>query len=147
MTTPTSAAKNPNNAAKSRDDGKCALGGCSLMKAKIQLIPLRYGIVERLDPSSALAMPYKLESRPLGIRLIRDGWLYVITEKKPEAVLHEYRVQNGIVTQLLWEKGEITANRRGSQDGRSHTDFSTLKQTLCELFRSAVDCSQMCASH
>jgi hypothetical protein len=146
MTTPTSAAKNPNNAAKSRDDGKCALGGCSLMKAKIQLIPLRYGIVERLDPSSALAMPYKLESRPLGIRLIRDGWLYVIVEKKPEAILHEYRVQNGIVTQLLWEKGEIKANKRESNVGEATLVFPRLSKlyvNYSEVQWTAAKCAQV----
>ncbi|TFH82608.1 toxin VasX [Pseudomonas kribbensis] len=146
MTTPTSAAKNPNNAAKSRDDGKCALGGCSLMKAKIQLIPLRYGIVERLDPSSALAMPYKLESRPLGIRLIRDGWLYVIVEKKPEAILHEYRVQNGIVTQLLWEKGAITANKRENNVGEATLIFPRLSKlyvNYSEVQWTAAKCAQV----
>jgi hypothetical protein len=146
MTTPTSAAKNPNNAAKSRDDGKCALGGCSLMKAKIQLIPLRYGIVERLDPSSALAMPYKLESRPLGIRLIRDGWLYVIVEKKPEAILHEYRVQNGIVTQLLWEKSEIKANKRESNVGEATLVFPRLSKlyvNYSEVQWTAAKCAQV----
>ncbi|MGC5698586.1 hypothetical protein J4P02_00125 [Pseudomonas sp. NFXW11] len=62
-------------------------------------------------------MPYKTISRPLGIRLMRDGWLYVVVDKKPEAVMHEYRIQDGIVTQLLWEKGEITANKRESNVG------------------------------
>ncbi|WP_320394027.1 toxin VasX [Pseudomonas sp. P9_31] len=104
MTTPTSTGKSPNNVAKSRDDGKCAMGGCSLMKAKIQLIPLRYGLVERLDPSSALAMPYKTTSRPLGIRLIRDGWLYVIVDKKPQSPQYdEFDIQK---QRPIKEKGD-----------------------------------------
>ena len=146
MTTPTSTGKNPNNVAKSRDDGKCAMGGCSLMKAKIQLIPLRYGLVERLDPSSALAMPYKTTSRPLGIRLIRDGWLYVIVDKKPQAVMHEYRIQNGIVTQLLWEKGEITANKRESNVGEAVLVFPRLSKlyvNYSEVQWTAAKCAQV----
>ncbi|WP_236721960.1 toxin VasX [Pseudomonas frederiksbergensis] len=146
MTTPTSAGKNPNNVAKSRDDGKCAMGGCPLMKAKIQLIPLRYGLVERLDPSSALAMPYQLTSRPLGVRLIRDGWLYVIVDKKPQAVMHEYRVQNGIVTQLLWEKGEITANKRESNVGDAALIFPRLSKlyvNYSEVQWTAAKCAQV----
>jgi len=143
MTTPTSANKNPNNVAKSRDDGKCATGGCALMKAKIQLIPLRYGLVERLDPSSTLTMPYKTISRPLGIRLIRDGWLYVIVDKKPQAVMHEYRVQNGIVTQLLWEKGEITANKRESNVGEAVLVFPRL--TLAIFSSTAQTAAVSCA--
>ncbi|MCO8309525.1 toxin VasX [Pseudomonas mandelii] len=146
MTTPTSTGKSPNNVAKSRDDGKCAMGGCSLMKAKIQLIPLRYGLVERLDPSSALAMPYKTTSRPLGIRLIRDGWLYVIIDKKPQAVMHEYRIQNGIVTQLLWEKGEITANKRESNVGEAVLVFPRLSKlyvNYSEVQWTAAKCAQV----
>lgn len=146
MTTPTSTGKSPNNAAKSRDDGKCAMGGCSLMKAKIQLIPLRYGLVERLDPSSALTMPYKTTSRPLGIRLMRDGWLYVIVDKKPEAVMHEYRIQNGIVTQLLWEKGEITANKRESNVGEAVLVFPRLSKlyvNYSEVQWTAAKCAQV----
>jgi len=146
MTTPTSANKNPNNVAKSRDDGKCATGGCALMKAKIQLIPLRYGLVERLDPSSTLTMPYKTISRPLGIRLIRDGWLYVIVDKKPQAVMHEYRVQNGIVTQLLWEKGEITANKRESNVGEAVLVFPRLSKlyvNYSEVQWTAAKCAQV----
>ncbi len=146
MTTPNSAGKSPNNVAKSKDDGKCSLGSCPLMKAKIQLIPLRYGLVERLDPSSALAMPYKTTSRPLGIRLIRDGWLYVIVDKKPQPVMHEYRIQNGIVTQLLWEKGEITANKRESNVGEAALIFprsSKLYVNYSEVQWTAAKCAQV----
>ncbi|WP_213936593.1 toxin VasX [Pseudomonas sp. dw_612] len=146
MTTPTSSGKSPNSVAKSQDDGKCAMGGCSLMKAKIQLIPLRYGLVERLDPSNELAMPYKTTSRPLGIRLIRDGWLYVIVDKTPQVIMHEYRIQNGIVTQLLWEKGEITANKRESNVGEAVLVFPRLSKlyvNYSEVQWTAAKCSQV----
>lgn len=146
MTTPTSAGKSPNNVAKSRDDGKCAMGGCPLMKAKIQLIPLRYGLVERLDPSSELAMPYKTTSRPLGIRLIRDGWLYVIVDKKPQVILHEYRIQDGIVTQLLWNKSEVSADKRTSNVGEAALVFprsDTLYVNYSEVQWTAAKCAQV----
>ncbi|GFM79289.1 hypothetical protein PSCICM_51080 [Pseudomonas cichorii] len=146
MTTPTSAGKSPNAVAKSRDDGKSAMGGCPLMKAKIQLIPLRYGLVERLDPSSELAMPYKTVSRPLGIRLIRDGWLYVIVDKKSKVILHEYRVENGIVTQLLWDKSEVSADKRASNVGEAALVFprsDTLYVNYSEVQWTAAKCSQV----
>ncbi|MBX8536786.1 hypothetical protein K5D33_18970 [Pseudomonas cichorii] len=146
MTTPTSAGKSPNAVAKSRDDGKSAMGGCPLMKAKIQLIPLRYGLVERLDPSSELAMPYKTVSRPLGIRLIRDGWLYVLVDKKPKVILHEYRVENGIVTQLLWDKSEVSADKRASNVGEAALVFprsDTLYVNYSEVQWTAAKCSQV----
>ncbi|MBN6715776.1 hypothetical protein JSY17_17425 [Pseudomonas capsici] len=146
MTTPTSAGKSPNAVAKSRDDGKSAMGGCPLMKAKIQLIPLRYGLVERLDPSSELAMPYKTVSRPLGIRLIRDGWLYVIVDKKPQAILHEYRIENGIVTQLLWDKSEVTADKRESNVGEATLVFTRandLYVNYSEVQWTAAKCAQV----
>ena len=69
---------NPNHIDFSRSDAKSGLGVCPLRNAKVQLLPLRYGLVERLDPAAELAMPYQPTSRPLGIRLVRDGWLYVI---------------------------------------------------------------------
>jgi hypothetical protein len=146
MSTPISAGKSPNNVAKSREDSKCALAACPLMKANIQLIPLRYGLVERLAPSSELTVPYKTTSRPLGIRLIRDGWLYVIVDKKPDAILREYRIQDGIVTQLLWTKGEITANKRESNVGEAVLVFprsSTLYVNYSEVQWTAAKCSQV----
>ena len=69
---------NPNDVDARTNDAKSAMAECPLMKEKVQLLPLRYGLVERLDPSSAIKPPYTLKSRPLGVRLIRDGWLYII---------------------------------------------------------------------
>ena len=49
---------------------------CPLMQKTIHLLPVRYGLVENsLDPGADLAMPYKLQSRPLGLRMLRDGYL------------------------------------------------------------------------
>lgn len=49
---------------------------CPLNEGKVQLLPLRYGLVETLTPG--MATPYELSARPLGIRLIRNGYLYVL---------------------------------------------------------------------
>ena len=68
-----------NLVAKAQREGPLdAAGMCPLMMQTLQLLPIRYGRVEDLDPSRELSMPYTLESRPLGFRLIRDGFLYVI---------------------------------------------------------------------
>lgn len=146
MSTAPSAPKNPNTANKRRDDAKCAAGTCQLMNAKIQLVPLRYGMVERLDPSNALAMPYKLKSRPLGVRLLRDGWLYVIVDKKPHGLLHEYRVQNGVISQLLWDKGEIRADTRTQNVGEAILVFprqDKLYVSYSEVQWTAAKCVQV----
>ena len=51
--------KNPNNVNLSRDDARNSMGTCPLMKTTVQLIPLRYAIVDNpgLDPASEVAMP------------------------------------------------------------------------------------------
>ena len=45
--------KNPNNVSLSREDARASLGACPLMKPSVQLVPLRYGLVDNpgLDPS------------------------------------------------------------------------------------------------
>ncbi|WP_445011374.1 toxin VasX [Vreelandella stevensii] len=56
----------------------------------MQLLPLRYGLVEELEPGCAT--PYTLSARPLGIRLVRNGYLYVLdgeTNEVAEYVLSE----------------------------------------------------------
>ena len=91
---------NPNHINYSRTNNRTALGVCPLRKSTVQLLPLRYGLVDNpaLDPSAEIAMPYSLKSRPLGIRLLRDGWLYVIDGGNGE--LTEYRVYNGVVESI-----------------------------------------------
>ena len=112
MSTSTPVGKNPNNVNVSRDDAKSSTGTCPLMKGKIQLLPLRYGLVEgtALDPSSEIAVPHKLATRPLGIRLLRDGWLYVIDSQKGE--LSEYRLIDGVVSAMLWQGREVQNDSR-----------------------------------
>ncbi|MBA1276578.1 toxin VasX [Stutzerimonas stutzeri] len=141
--------KNPNHADKAKNDAKSAIGACPLMKNKVQLLPLRYGLVERLDPSPQLSLPYELKSRPLGIRLIRDGWLYVTVGKQSKAILHEYRIAKGVITQLLWNKAEVTADKRETSVGEAQLIFfrnEPLHVAYSEVQWTAAKCAQVLKS-
>ena len=144
MTPPRS---NPNQIDYSRQHNRTALGVCPLRKAKVQLLPLRYGLVERLDPSAALAMPFQPGSRPQGIRLLRDGWLYVIDNTS--GYLHEYRVQHGEVTQFVWQGNEASEDQRQGLETEKAMLFSrssTLHITYSEVQWTAYKCSKMIGS-
>lgn len=62
---------------------------CPLLAGKVQLLPLRYGLVEELEPG--VAMPYSLTARPLGIRLLRNGYLYVLDGETLQLDEYEFR--------------------------------------------------------
>ena len=135
---------NPNHIDLSRSDAKTALGVCPLRKPRVQLLPLRYGRVERLDPASALTMPYRLVSRPLGIRQLRDGWLYVIDNTS--GYLHEYRVLEGQVTQIMWQGSEASQDQRDgvfAQHALLFERSTTLHMAYSELQWTAHKCSRM----
>lgn len=85
-------------------------GFCPLMSQTLQLLPVRYGLVEDLDPSIEMAMPYKLQSLPLGFRLLRDGYLYIIDSATGH--LHEYTIKDGSVAALLFKGSDIATDRR-----------------------------------
>ncbi|MGM8934131.1 toxin VasX [Pseudomonas neustonica] len=117
------------------------------MNLKLQLLPLRYGLVETLDPSSEVVMPYELESRPLGIRLLRDGFLYVIEEET--GFLHEYEVSDGALSKLLWQDAEVRSNTRTNNIGPAKLVFprqSTLHVAYSEVQWTAAKCSQVIGS-
>ncbi|MBF8224182.1 toxin VasX [Halomonas sp. 328] len=93
-----SAFERPND---DRDDGTLAAhelpcrdseegATCPLLNGTVQLLPLRYGLVEELEPGCAT--PYALSARPLGIRMLRNGYLYVLDGNTNE--LHEYEFRN-----------------------------------------------------
>lgn len=139
--------RNPNQADKNKTDAKNPVGACPLMKHKVQLLPLRYGLVERLDPATELNLPYKLKSRPLGIRLIRDGWLYVIDNST--GYLHEYRVEHGCVTKFVWQGNEAAQDQRQGQSTENCLIFkrgSTLHIAYSPVQWTAFKCSQMLKS-
>lgn len=146
---PRNSDKNPNLAPKSSSDAKATSGACPLMKNKVQLLPLRYGLVERCNPKAELPMPYSLKSRPLGIRLLRDGWLYVIVDRKPKPILHEYRIEKGLITQLLWNGAEVSADTRTSNVGEAKLIFrrdQPLHVAYAEIQWTAAKCSQVLKS-
>ncbi|WP_256677179.1 toxin VasX [Pseudomonas sp. FSL R10-1350] len=141
--------KNPNNVNLSRDDARNSMGTCPLMKTTVQLIPLRYAIVDNpgLDPASEVAMPYSLDARPLGIRLLRDGWLYVI--EGSSGTLSEYRIEDGLVSAMLWQGREVFEDDREApihEPRLIYAKTSTLYVTYSEVPWTAKKCQQVLSS-
>ncbi|WP_181070659.1 toxin VasX [Stutzerimonas azotifigens] len=117
------------------------------MNTEVQLIPLRYSLTEWIDPSSQLSMPFTLQSRPLGIRLVRDGFLYIIDNGT--GYLHEYQIEQGAITKLLWKAAEVRADTRTNAIGEPHLIFrrsSELHVAYSELQWTARKCTQVLAS-
>ncbi|WP_150911585.1 toxin VasX [Marinobacter halotolerans] len=65
---------------------------CPLLKT-VHLLPVRYGRVEVAPADTDPGYPYSLTSRPLGYRLLRHGYLYMLDANTGE--LHEYVHENG----------------------------------------------------
>ena len=122
-----------------------SLGACPLRQTHVQLLPLRYGVVEKpLDPSTELKLPYALTTRPLGIRLLRDGWLYLIDSVTGH--LHEYQVLNGLVSALLHKGAKVDNDQRTPIEERPALVFSrrsTLHVTFAEVQWTAAKCAQV----
>lgn len=120
-------------------------GACPLRQTHVQLLPLRYGLVEKLlDPSAELKLPYALTTRPLGIRMLRDGWLYVIDSVT--GYLHEYQVLNGMVSALLHKGAKVTGDRRTPIEELPALVFSrrsTLHVTFAEVQWTVAKCAQV----
>ena len=107
----------------------------------MQLLPLRYGLTEGVDPSAELAMPFALKSRPLGLRLVRNGYLYVIDGGTGK--LHEYRIDKGAIDKLLWQDAEVRADVRSRAVGEPQLVFprtSVLYVAYSELQWTARKC-------
>lgn len=73
---------------------------CPLLQT-VHLLPIRYGRVEVAPADTDPGYPYSLTSRPLGYRLLRHGYLYVLDADTGE--LQEY----------LHESGELTGHNDG----------------------------------
>ncbi|WP_085698129.1 toxin VasX [Pseudomonas sp. B26(2017)] len=130
--------------AKSTQDIRSPMGQCFLMSEKVQLLPLRYGLVENLDPSAELSIPLKLNSQPLGIRLLRDGYLYIIDNGT--GYLHEYRIEQGQISKLVWKGREVASDMRTTSIGEPQLVFSrqhTLFASYSEIQWTAYKCSQV----
>lgn len=122
-----------------------APAACPLQQTHVQLLPLSYGLVERaFDPSSELKLSYTLTARALGIRRLRDGWLYIIDSLSGE--LYEYQVLDGIVTALLHQGKTVSEDQRGAIEERPALIFSrnsTLHVTFAEVQWTASKCAQV----
>ncbi len=147
MTAQTPSSANLAASSNSRSDSRCATSTCPMMKTEVQLLPLRYGLTEGVDPSSELSMPFALQSRPLGIRLVRDGFLYVIDNGT--GYLHEYEIRQGAITKLLWKAAEVSSDERTSAIGEPHLIFSKsskLHVVYSELQWTTRKCTQVLES-
>ncbi|MGG7675062.1 toxin VasX [Pseudomonas sp. WC2] len=122
-----------------------SLDFCPLRQTHVQLLPLAYGLVERPhDPAAELQLPYALTARPMGIRRLRDGWLYIIDSLNGE--LYEYRVLDGIITALLHQGKTVTEDQRAVIEERPALIFSrksTLYVNFAEVQLSAAKCRQV----
>jgi hypothetical protein len=120
-------------------------GACPLRHTHVQLLPVRYGLVEKpLDPSASLKLPHDLQTRPLGIRLLRDGWLYVIDSVTGH--LHEYRVLDGWVSALLHKGAKVDGDQRAPVEERPALVFSRrslLHVCFAEVQWTAAKCAQV----
>ena len=106
-------AKDPIAAAdrKSRAD-VTAMGSCPLTKKDMQLVPARYAYAEEPVEGSAVDPAFPGDFRPIGIRTIRDGYLYLFHSDAPD-ILQEYQVTDGgAVRKKLWEGDDATQDQR-----------------------------------
>lgn len=131
---------------QSHKDARNSLGTCPLMGKKVQLLPLRHGRVERLasTPDNAL---YATLKRPIGLRLLRDGYLYVIEENS--GFIHEYRVEDGVPNKLLWQGSEVTQDTRDHATGEATLVFprdSVLHVAFSEVQWTAAKCAKVIGS-
>lgn len=89
-----------------------AEGACPLTRTDIQLIPVRYAYVDKPVDHDALESQYALGFQPVGIRQVRDGYLYLFHSDAPDT-LHEYQVtEGGAVTKRLWAGSDAAKDRR-----------------------------------
>jgi hypothetical protein len=125
-------------------DPVSAMGVCPLTKTTLQLLPVRYGLVEHLAPPSGIPMPHSLQSKTMGLRMLRDGYLYVIDDTS--GYLHEYLVEQGSLTKLLWQGAEVASDVREHAVGESALIVprrSTLYVAYSEIQWTAYKCSQV----
>ena len=128
-----------------------AQGACPLTRADIQLIPVRYAYADEAAEHPSLEPRFNLEFQPIGIRQIRDGYLYLFHSDAPD-ILHEYEVKDGgAVTKRLWQGNEASQDQRtGTPDTpaivvprRGHVDvfFSSTQLTAkkCSMLISWED--------
>ncbi|EKO3430271.1 hypothetical protein NTH35_001813 [Vibrio fluvialis] len=86
----------PINDAKSGQtkDAQDPAGTCPLKQSKLQLIPVRYALVESPPHHQAVSSRLKSEVlyRPIGIRPIDSGYLYIIHSRRKD-IIYVYNIQ------------------------------------------------------
>ncbi|KAA0690870.1 hypothetical protein DT594_17795 [Halopseudomonas laoshanensis] len=83
----------------------------------------------------------------MGVRQLRDGFLYVIEEQT--GYLHEYEIAGGNLNKLLWQGAEVSSNTRTTSVGPAKLVFprrSTLHVAYSEVQWTAAKCSQVLGS-
>jgi hypothetical protein len=122
-----------------------APAACPLRNTHVQLLPLAYGLVEKpFDPGTELTLPYTLTTRPMGIRRLRDGWLYIVDSLSGE--LYEYRVLEGVISALLHRGKSVSEDQRSAIEERPALIFSrksTLYVPFADVQLSAAKCRQV----
>lgn len=89
-----------------------APGTCPLTLVDLQLIPVRYAYAEKDPGLDRLAPRFGTDFRPMGIRPIRDGYLYLFHSSAPD-ILQEFVVtEGGAVEKRLWEGDDATRDQR-----------------------------------
>ncbi len=118
---------------------------CPLRNTHVQLLPLAYGLVEKpFAPSTEITLPYTLTTRPMGIRRLRDGWLYIVDSLNGE--LYEYRVLDGVISALLHRGKSVSEDQRSAIEERPALILSrksTLYVTFADVQLSAAKCRQV----
>lgn len=73
---------------------------------------MRYAYADMAAEHDALVPGYPLGFQPIGIRQIRDGYLYLFHAEAPD-ILHEYQVRaGGAVSKRLWTGDDAARDQR-----------------------------------
>lgn len=127
-------------------DAQSPVAVCPLTIDKIQLIPVRYGLVETLSVKGVASPPFETKSKPIGVRLLRDGWLYMLIKQEEAWLLHEYRTEGGQITTLLWQDSDVDKDARTTTVGDANLVFKKtdiLYACYSEVQWTARKCSQV----
>lgn len=114
-------------------------GVCPLSQEKIQLLPLRYALVETLKPDATVVADQPLKRHPIGIRFIRDGYLYLYDVGNQ--IFYEYSLENGVVKSLLFKGKKVTENIRNGCMGEPTLIFDKTETMQIDVSYSEIQWS------
>ncbi|MDX1304662.1 toxin VasX [Photobacterium sp.] len=106
---------NDSAATMSEDEAGAPQGTCPLMKQDIQLIPVRYALVEEEQamPDHINASLYNEEGLSQGIRPLNEGFLYLIHSSRPDELRCYAIDKSGQLKESLLKAGETTQQETG----------------------------------